>query len=83
MFDKAVARAHSSYLCAKANIKEGFDRLKNDEKALSGVVVAVLLVALAIVLVVFLNEGLRTFVTGIWSKVSGQGDKVANPVGGQ
>lgn len=47
-----------------------FNELKNDERGLSGVVVAVLLILVAVLAVVALWGSLSKFLEGMWSDIS-------------
>ena len=49
-----------------------FRGLKSDERGLSGVVVAVLLILVAVLAVVMLWGLLKDYITDIWEKITGQ-----------
>ena len=49
-----------------------FRGLKSDERGLSGIVVAVLLILVAVLAVVMLWGLLKDYITDIWEKITGQ-----------
>lgn len=51
--------------------------LKNDERGLSGVVVAVLLILVAVLAIVFLWDSLSTWLEELWTKITGEGNSIA------
>lgn len=56
-----------------------FQELKDDERGLSGVVVAVLLILVAVLAVVFIWGGLSGWLKELWEKIINQGNSI-NPV---
>jgi len=59
--------------CAKGLVKE----LKDDERGLSGVVVAVLLILVAVLAVVMLWGFLSGWLSEIWEKITGAADGIS------
>ncbi len=56
----------------------GFVRsLKNDERGLSGVVVAVLLILVAVLAIVMLWGSLSEWLGALWTKITGAGDGIS------
>ena len=53
-----------------------FQDLKKDERGLSGVVVAVLLILIAIFAIVFLWAGLSGLLSDWWTQISNQSDSI-------
>ncbi len=51
--------------------------LKNDERGLSGVVVAVLLILIAVLAIVMLWGSLSKWLGDLWDKISGAGDSIS------
>ncbi len=49
--------------------------LKNDERALSGIVVAVLLILVAVLAIAILNTSLREWLTTMWEKITKASDE--------
>lgn len=56
-----------------------FQDLKDDERGLSGVVVAVLLILIAVLAVVFIWGGLSGWLKELWEKITNQGNSI-NPI---
>lgn len=50
--------------------------LKSDERGMSGVVEAVLLILIAVLAVVFLWGKLGPWISGMWKKIQGSGDTI-------
>lgn len=51
--------------------------LKNDERGISGIVVAVILVLVAVVLGVAFQKQLTEFVTDLWNRIFNAGDELS------
>ena len=54
-----------------------FQELKNDERGLSGVVVAVLLILVAVLAIVMLWGSLSEWLGELWEKISGAGNSIS------
>ena len=50
--------------------------LKRDERGLSGVVVAVMLILIAVLLIVMLWGSLKGWLSELWNRISGQGNSI-------
>lgn len=50
--------------------------LKNDERGLSGIVVAVLLILVAVLAVVLLWNNLKTWLETMWGNITGQASSI-------
>ena len=59
-------------LAAKEKVCQAVEDLKRDERGLSGIVVAVLLILVAVLAVVMLWGLLKDYITDIWEKITGQ-----------
>lgn len=57
---------------AKEKVCQAVEDLKRDERGLSGIVVAVLLILVAVLAVVMLWGLLKDYITDIWEKITGQ-----------
>lgn len=57
------------------NLGDDLRELKEDQRGLSGVVVAVLLIVIAVLAIVMLWGSLKTFLTNMWRKVTGEEGK--------
>lgn len=57
---------------AKEKVCQAVEDLKRDERGLSGIVVAVLLILVAVLAVVMLWGLLKGYITDIWEKITGQ-----------
>ncbi len=53
--------------------KECVENFKNDERGLSGVVVAVMLILVAVLAVSFLSESVNTLIKDLWERIMGEG----------
>ena len=65
MFEKLKMFTWKKILQAKSFALD----LKNDEKGLSGIVVAVLLILVAVLAIAILNTSLRQWITDMWDKI--------------
>ena len=70
-------------LHARFAVKGFVEDLKNDERGLSGVVVAVLLILIAVLAIVMLWGSLKSLLSDLWGKVTGgSGGGGANSITG-
>lgn len=65
----AYATVTSFFSCLKSDVK-------NDERGLSGVVVAVLLILVAVLAIVMLWGSLSGWLSDLWGRVTGAGDTI-------
>lgn len=63
-------------ISAYLSVKEGIRSLKEDERGLSGVVVAVLLILVAVLAIVFLWSSLSAWLEKLWDKITGAGNGI-------
>lgn len=61
----------SKYLVVKWKMKRALKELCEDERGLSGVVVAVLLILIAVLAISFLWGGLSKWIGAQWGRISG------------
>lgn len=61
----------AAYLSVTGRVRSFTEELKSDERGLSGVVVAVLLILVAVLAVVMLWGMLKEWLTELWNKVKG------------
>lgn len=66
-----IDKLNRMYIAAYAKGYSFVHGLKNDERGLSGVVVAVLLILIAVFAVVFLWDGLSAMLSDMWTKITG------------
>lgn len=57
-------------------LKEDLRSLKDDERGLSGIVVAVLLILVAVLAVVFLWDSLSIWLSTMWANITGQASQI-------
>lgn len=57
-------------------VTDFFRDLKKDERGLSGVVVAVLLILVAVLAVVLLWDNLKNWLTEFWTRITGEAGKI-------
>lgn len=72
MLKKLNAWMTGAYIKGKMAVEE----FKNDEKGLSGVVVAVLLILVAVLAVVALWGSLKDWLADMWEKITKQADGI-------
>lgn len=72
MFEKIYDLPLLAYLAATGFIR----RVKEDERGLSGVVVAVLLILVAVLAVAFLWGGLSGWLGELWDKITSNGNAI-------
>lgn len=70
--NRLAANAMCGAFAAKEKICQAVEDLKRDERGLSGIVVAVLLILVAVLAVVMLWGLLKDYITDIWEKITGQ-----------
>ena len=57
-------------------LKEDMRSLKDDERGLSGIVVAVMLILVAVLAVVFLWDSLSSWLGTMWANITGQASQI-------
>ena len=72
MLKKLNALSVAAYLRGKSF----FEDLKKDERGLSGVVVAVLLILVAVLAIVLLWDNLKGWLDNTWSSITDNADKI-------
>ena len=72
MLKKLNAWMTGAYIKGKMAVEE----FKNDEQGLSGVVVAVLLILVAVLAIVALWGSLSGWLSDMWAKITGQGEVI-------
>lgn len=65
-----------AFLKGKMFLQECKEELKNDERGLSGVVVAVLLILVAVLAIVLLWGFLKDWLQELWEKITGEANKL-------
>ena len=70
--NRLAANAMCGAFAAKEKVCQAVEDLKRDERGLSGIVVAVLLILVAVLAVVMLWGLLKGYITDIWEKITGQ-----------
>ncbi len=70
--NRLAANAMCGAFAAKEKVCQAVEDLKRDERGLSGIVVAVLLILVAVLAVVMLWGLLKDYITDIWEKITGQ-----------
>ena len=69
---RLAVNAMCGAFAAKEKVCQAVEDLKRDERGLSGIVVAVLLILVAVLAVVMLWGLLKDYITDIWEKITGQ-----------
>lgn len=70
--NRLAVNAMCGVFTAKEKVCQAVEDLKRDERGLSGIVVAVLLILVAVLAVVMLWGLLKDYITDIWEKITGQ-----------
>ncbi len=70
--NRLAVNAMCGAFAAKEKVCQAVEDLKSDERGLSGIVVAVLLILVAVLAVVMLWGLLKDYITDIWEKITGQ-----------
>ena len=70
--NRLAANAMCGAFAAKEKACQAVEDLKRDERGLSGIVVAVLLILVAVLAVVMLWGLLKGYITDIWEIITGQ-----------
>ena len=70
--NRLAINAMCGAFAAKEKVCQAVEDLKRDERGLSGIVVAVLLILVAVLAVVMLWGLLKDYITDIWKKITGQ-----------
>ena len=70
--NRLAANAMCGAFAAKEKVCQAVEDLKRDERGLSGIVVDVLLILVAVLAVVMLWGLLKDYITDIWEKITGQ-----------
>ena len=70
--NRLATNAMCGAFAAKEKVCQAVEDLKRDERGLSGIVVAVLLILVAVLAVVMLWGLLKDYITDIWEKITGQ-----------
>lgn len=83
MLNKLNSLSTKAYIkgCAAIqNMKNGAKSFLSDERGLSGVVVAVLLILIAVLLIAAMWGSMKVWLSGLWDKIIGAGgaDKFEN-----
>ena len=71
-----VERISAFPLMAYVAITGFFRSFKDDERGLSGVVVAVLLILIAVLAVVLIWTSLNEWIRDLWTRITGEGAKL-------
>lgn len=69
MLEKLTMLPYMAYY----RVKWGIEAFKEDDHAISGMVVAVILVVIAVVLAIAFQNQLKGFVDGIWTQIGAKG----------
>ncbi len=69
--NQTLAKGYAKASWLKLRAKRGFQGLMSDERGLSGVVVAVLLILIAVLAIVMLWGSLKKFLGDKWKDISG------------
>ena len=75
--NRLAINAMCGAFAAKEKVCQAVEDLKRDERGLSGIVVAVLLILVAVLAVVMLWGLLKDYITDIWEKITGQSSGVS------
>ena len=70
--NRLAINAMCGAFAVKEKVCQAVEDLKRDERGLSGIVVAVLLILVAVLAVVMLWGLLKDYITDIWEKITGQ-----------
>lgn len=70
--NRLAVNAMCGAFAAKEKVCQAVEDLKRDERGLSGIVVAVLLILVAVLAVVMLWGLLKGYITDIWEIITGQ-----------
>lgn len=70
--NRLAVNAMCGAFTAKEKVCQAVEDLKRDERGLSGIVVAVLLILVAVLAVVMLWGLLKDYITDLWEKITGQ-----------
>ena len=70
--NRLAVNAMCGAFATKEKVCQAVEDLKRDERGLSGIVVAVLLILVAVLAVVMLWGLLKGYITDIWEKITGQ-----------
>ena len=76
MWQKMQTLPLMMYLTVTSTVKSFVKTLKDDERGLSGVVVAVLLVLVAVLAIVAIWGGLSGWLQDLWENITGQGNSI-------
>lgn len=68
--NKLFNRFAAAVTCKSFQVKQSLAELKNDERGLSGVVVAVLLILVAVLAVVMIWKLLGNYIQEVWKRVT-------------
>lgn len=75
--NRLAINAMCGAFAAKEKVCQAVEDLKRDERGLSGIVVAVLLILVAVLAVVMLWGLLKGYITDIWEKITGQSSNLS------
>lgn len=75
--NRLAVNAMCGAFAAKEKVCQAVEDLKRDERGLSGIVVAVLLILVAVLAVVMLWGLLKGYITDIWEKITGQSSNLS------
>ncbi len=74
--ERVLAKGYAKMSWLKLRAKHGLRELMSDERGLSGVVVAVLLILVAVLAVVLLWKQLKGWLTTTWSNITGKANTI-------
>lgn len=74
--NRASVALYAQMLILGMTLKEDLRSLKDDERGLSGVVVAVLLILVAVLAVALLWTNLRDWLNSFWNTITGKANEI-------
>lgn len=77
MLEKLNHASVSAYVRVSSFLR----KLKEDERGVDGIVIAVLLILVAVMLIVMFNKSLQDFLGGLWDRITGGGDTIQDADG--
>lgn len=75
--DRMSTAAYVNVVLFIQSMRQDLWNLKNDERGLSGVVVAVLLILVAVLAIVLLWGNLKTWLTDTWTNITGKANSIS------
>lgn len=76
MFQELSVKAYANFLYGKNKVKDAIEDFKNNEMGLSGIVVAVLLILVAVIVIITFRTQLSKFIEQMWQKITTKSDKI-------